>query len=210
MITTSSSTSSLTSTSRSDIGDSPVPTPPPRKTAEARRVKPAFKGPSTKLWEEGEPDGHLGENSEKPVKADEPIVHKPKRERGVGPIGRLITPPHLRVPLNVDEEIVAYLQCEYAFRPRTPELLPQMANKARQFLARYDCTDLSWRRRADLVIQCVGAAFDPTQAEFAVRQHLRDPVMTEERHKQNALLTEGKVTNGSGFWAKKLLPKSKP
>lgn len=166
-----------------------------------KRVKPQCKGQSTNLWRLRPLDGTLGESVEKPIKAAAEAEHKPARERGCR-----VCPPHLRVPLDIDEEVLAYLQCEYAFRPRVPELMPQMANKARQFLSKYDITELSWARRRDIVIKSVGAAMDITQAEFDVRQHLRDPTQCDERKKQGALAKEGKITNGSLLWPGKHLP----
>ena len=172
-----------------------------------RRVKPQCAGPSTTKWSRDAaraPDSHTGGDSvDLPVKVDQPTTHtaglsrwRVQPGRGVDHLRRLTTRAHNRLPLLVDEELTAYLQCEFAFRPRTPELLPQMAGKARQFLARYDCSDLTWKRRAEMVIRCVGAAMDVTQQEYEVRQHLRDPKQCDERDKQMQLLTTGLVSRG--------------
>lgn len=180
--------------------------PPAPVVGKPMRVKPACKGPSTDIWRLRPHEASLGETGEKPIKIITQDEHEPKRERGsFFRNGRLVRPAD-RLPLHVDEELTAYLQCEFAFRPRVPELMAQMANKARQFLGRFDTSELSWVRRRDIVIRAVGAAMDVTQAEFEVRQHLRDPTMADERSKQHKLLTSGKVTSGSFFFPGKSLP----
>lgn len=176
-----------------------------------KRAKPQCYGPSTVLWHEGargNPTAYTnGELGALPVKVDEPVRHKADLTRGVSRLRRYFTRPHNRLPLVVDDELTAYLQCEFAFRPRTPELLPQMAGKARQFLARYDCSELTWRRRAEMVVRCVGAAMDITQPEYEVRQHFRDPWQTDERAKQAKLLTTGLVSRGGLLTRSCNLPK---
>lgn len=176
-----------------------------------KRVKPQCYGPSSAFWHKGaqsNPTAHTcGELGTLPVKIDEPVRHKADLTRGVSRLRRYFTRPHNRLPLMVDDELTAYLQCEFAFRPRTPELLPQMAGKARQFLARYDCSELTWRRRAEMVVRCVGAAMDITQPEYEVRQHFRDPWQTDERAKQAQLLTTGLVSRGGLLTRSCKLPK---
>jgi len=108
----------------------------------------------------------------------------------------------------VDQELLAFLQVEFMFRPRTADLLPQMAAKAKQFLSRFDTTEITWVERRDLIGNAVGAAMDVTQTEYDVRQHLRDSEQTEERRKQAVLLKEGKVSSGSFFFPGTSLPKS--
>jgi len=176
-----------------------------------KRVKPQCYGPSSAFWHKGaqsNPMAHTcGELGTLPVKIDEPVRHRADLTRGVSRLRRYFTRPHNRLPLMVDDELTAYLQCEFAFRPRTPELLPQMAGKARQFLARYDCSELTWRRRAEMVVRCVGAAMDITQPEYEVRQHFRDPWQTDERAKQAQLLTTGLVSRGGLLTRSCKLPK---
>ena len=107
-----------------------------------KRVKPQCYGPSSAFWHKGaqsNPTAHTcGELGTLPVKIDEPVRHNADLTRGVSRLRRYFTRPHNRLPLMVDDELTAYLQCEFAFRPRTPELLPQMAGKARQFLAKFN------------------------------------------------------------------------
>jgi len=176
-----------------------------------KRTKPQCYGPSSAHWHEGarsNPTAHTcGELGALPVKIDEPVRHKADLTRGVSRLRRFFTRPHNRLPLMVDDELTAYLQCEFAFRPRTPELLPQMAGKARQFLARYDCSEVTWRRRAEMVVRCVGAAMDITQPEYEVRQHFRDPWQMDERAKQAQLLTTGLVSRGGLLTRACKLPK---
>jgi len=156
-----------------------------------------------------------GDLADLPIKVDAPGLHRPRLSRwrvqpgrGVDHLRRAVTKPHDRLPLVVDEELTAYLQCEFAFRPRVPELMPQMAGKARQFMARYDCSELTWSRRAEMIIRCVGAAMDVTQQEYEVRQHLRDPKQSDERDKQMQLLTTGLVSKGGLLTNSVRLPKA--
>jgi len=146
-----------------------------------------------------------GDEAGKPVKVVEfvatPRLQKPTWRQ------RLMKPANRR-PLQVDQELLAFLQVEFMFRPRTADLLPQMAAKAKQFLSRFDTTEITWVERRDLIGNAVGAAMDVTQTEYDVRQHLRDAEQSEERRKQAALLKEGKVSSGSFFFPGTALPKS--
>jgi hypothetical protein len=170
--------------------------------ARNKKVKPQHSGPSTDLWlEQGGEE--VGEARDKPEKVDDARPHEHALQEGLLTRAERAArnPRHalLRAagvvkpvkPLLADGELTAYLRLEFLFQPRTPDMLPRMANKGRQYLRRYDLSNLTLQRQCDMLTTSIAASLDVSPAEVEARKHLTDPAQAEERHKQAALLTTG-------------------
>lgn len=63
-----------------------------------------------------------------------------------------------KLNLVIDEDLLAYLQLEAAFLPRTPALARSLANSAKRFFTYYDCLTISWMERTEIILSTVAVA----------------------------------------------------
>lgn len=140
----------------------------------------------------------------KPKRADDPEAVKPTKTLTYAPIETMKCRTDSRMRVRrvqrtqahyADCDLVHLLRLEYAFKPRTGNMLSQMAAKARQHLAKYDCTDLTAKDQYNLVISAVSAAMEISPLEEQVRQSLRNPEGNMARHKQARLVRDGIIGN---------------
>lgn len=99
---------------------------------------------------------------------------------------------------NVDVELVYFLKVEALLKPRTAVLMAQLTGKAKRFLERYDCSDMSYERRYTLILEAVKCAMIISNDEDGVRQCLKNETQGELRDKNAAFVKEGKV--GHSGW----------
>lgn len=97
----------------------------------------------------------------------------------------------------IEDNLYWFLVMEFAFVPRTADLLRQMKAKTKQFYAQHDMTALSLRQQYQLMVSTITRVMDVPQAEQLLRQQLKNPVENEEREKHQRLVKEG--TAGRSF-----------
>jgi len=98
-----------------------------------------------------------------------------------------------RLVEDVDTELAYFLKVEALLKPRNDALLAQLVGKAKRFLERYDCTDMSHERRYELIINAVKVAMIIDNLEDSVRQTLKNPEQDELRDKNNKFVKHGLV-----------------
>jgi hypothetical protein len=103
--------------------------------------------------------------------------------------------PQRVAPHYANCDLVHLLRLEYAFKPRTSNMLSQMAAKSRIYLSRYDCSDLTAKEQYNLIISAVSAAMEISPLEEQVRQSLRNSEGNQARHKQARMIREGILGN---------------
>lgn len=101
-------------------------------------------------------------------------------------------------PVLVIEDLYWFLVGEFAFVPRTAEVLRQMKAKSKQFLAMHDITGLSLQFQYQMVMATITRCMDIPHEEQLCRQALKNDVANEERVKQQKLVTSG-IAGKSGF-----------
>jgi hypothetical protein len=75
----------------------------------------------------------------------------------------------LRKRMQTDRDLVSELKMEAAFLPRTPQLAMQLKQRARKWMAQFDCSLLTLDQQYKLVVRAVGAAMLISQEEEKVR-----------------------------------------
>lgn len=60
--------------------------------------------------------------------------------------------------LVIDEDLLAYLQLEAAFLPRSAALARSLINSARRFFTYYDCLTISWMEKTEIILSTVAVA----------------------------------------------------
>lgn len=63
-----------------------------------------------------------------------------------------------KTELAIDEDLLAYLQLEAAFLPRSAALARSLINSARRFFTYYDCLTISWMEKTEIIISTVAVA----------------------------------------------------
>lgn len=76
--------------------------------------------------------------------------------------------------ITTERSLVAHLQVEVAFMSREPKLLQMLLQRAKRYLAQYDCSQITPEAIRDLVIGSVAAAYIPSLAEQHARRFLTD------------------------------------
>jgi hypothetical protein len=148
---------------------------------------------------------------------DDPEVTKPVKTaraekietmKNRGDFGQRVRRPQRVAPHYADCDLVHLLRLEYAFKPRTASMLSQMAAKAKMYLTKYDCTELSAKEQYNLIISAVSAAMEISPLEEQVRQSLRNSEGNMARHKQARMIREG-ILGNKLFGAPDKLPSNK-
>jgi len=98
-----------------------------------------------------------------------------------------------RLVADVDSELAYFLKVEALLKPRNDALLAQLVGKAKRFLERYDCTDMTHERRYELIIGAVKIAMLIDNLEDSVRQTLKNPAQDELRAKNAKFVKQGIV-----------------
>lgn len=114
-------------------------------------------------------------------------------------------------PVLVLDDLYWFLCLEFAFVPRTSDLLRQMRAKAKQFLTMHDTSGLTLQVQYQLVLTTITKCMDVPHEEQMARQALKNPVANEERVKQQKMTATGEVgKSGWGvFGTTHKLPKQK-
>ncbi len=73
---------------------------------------------------------------------------------------------------RVDEKLTRYLRHQYALQPKTPDLSPEMANRARHFI-NVCAPDLSWSRARNMLYEAVAAIIESTQIDEELSAYLQ-------------------------------------
>jgi len=148
---------------------------------------------------------------------DDPEVVKPVKKMVVeaistmknrGDVLQTIRRPQRVAPHYADCDLVHLLRLEYAFKPRTSNMLSQMAAKCKIYLAKYDCTELSAKQIYNMIISAVSAAMEISPLEEQVRQSLRNTEGNMARHKQSMMIRDG-ILGNKLFGAPDKLPSNK-
>nr|QTJ63612.1 hypothetical protein [Hemipteran tombus-related virus] len=63
-----------------------------------------------------------------------------------------------KTELVIDEDLLAYLQLEAAFLPRSSALARSLINSARRFFTYYDALTISWMQKTEIIISTVAVA----------------------------------------------------
>lgn len=102
-----------------------------------------------------------------------------------------VFPCRKRKPLVSDSDLVAHLKLEALFTPRTPLLLAQLRLKAKRFLADFDLSALSTHETYVMVAQAIGMAYDVSEVEGRVIDHLKTKPVRERIAAYNQFLARG-------------------
>lgn len=98
-----------------------------------------------------------------------------------------------RFSLLTDEDLVAELQLDAAFQPRTPSLMIQLKNKARRFMARFDCSNYSKMEITNIILRAVAIAMCVPQEELKIEALLLSRHERLLRRSHNQFLNEGGI-----------------
>lgn len=142
----------------------------------------------------------------KPVKSGE--VEQIETMKNRGDFLQRKKRPQRVAPHYANCDLVHLLRLEYAFKPRTSNMLSQMAAKSRIYLSRYDCSELTVKEQYNLIISAVSAAMEISPLEEQVRQSLRNSEGNMARHKQARMIREG-ILGNKLFRAPDKLPSNK-
>lgn len=135
---------------------------------------------------------------------DDPEAVKPLKTASSVPIDTMrnkgdflqkVKRPQRVAPSYADCDLVHLLRVEYAFKVRSANMLPLMAAKCKQYLAKYDCTQLTAKDQYNLIISAVSAAMEISPLEEQVRQSLRNSEGNMARVKQARMLRDGVLGN---------------
>jgi len=147
------------------------------------RDLPAAKGPSYAVTLEYGPV----KQSEKPVLATIPEEIPVKRIVKQQEKRRLRLDPSVKV----DPGLLAYLQDEFAFKPRTAELWECMHTKLSKHLNTYDLQNFSHEQLYEMKINIVAAAMAIPPCEQRVRAQYKDKKALAEMKKHEQCFGEG-------------------
>lgn len=129
----------------------------------------------------------------KPIKVVDTVKIDTMKNRG--DFLQRVKRPQRVAPHYADCDLVHLLRLEYAFKPRTANMLSQMAAKSKIYLAKYDCTELTAKQLYNMIISAVSAAMEISPLEEQVRQSLRNSEGNVARHKQARMIREGILGN---------------
>nr|QTJ63715.1 hypothetical protein [Odonatan tombus-related virus] len=118
----------------------------------------------------------------------EPELVKSKRETSCFD---WVFPCRKKKQLVSDVDLVAHLKLEALFTPRTPLLLAQLRLKAKRFLADFDLSPLTAHEAYVLTAQAVGMAYDVSEVEQRVIDHLKSKPVRERISAYNQFLARG-------------------
>lgn len=96
-----------------------------------------------------------------------------------------------RCQISVDTELYGYLIYTFMFQARTPEVMSQMASKAKQFLAGFDLTDHSWEDLHKVSVQAITAAMNVPNEEVKLSDALANPAAAKERIRHADIVRKG-------------------
>jgi len=146
------------------------------------------------------------EQSNKPILKLGPVVE------AVGDIVPRNTKRALRANNKkwVDEELVHFLRMEFAFKPRSAELLQLMHTQLRKHLRTFDTSGYTQKQLYDLSIETVGAAMPISEMEQGVRAGMKDGPTLEEMRKNNDFVVKGVVGNVGAIFKRKFEMPGKP
>lgn len=163
----------------------PVPVGEPSVLKPGPRPAPQHHGPSTvktAAW------GGVLEDKSRPWKADdartvdvEARVARSDRRRAQRRIN------------DVDGELVYFLKVEALLKPRNPTLMQVLVGKAKRFLEKFDCSDMTHERRYQLIAAAVKSAMIIDSVEDGIRQCLKNEEQDELRAKSAAFVKGGNV-----------------
>lgn len=142
----------------------------------------------------------------KPIKSG--VAERIETMKNRGDFLQTVRRPQRVAPHYANCDLVHLLRLEYAFKPRTANMLSQMAAKSRIYLSRYDCTELTAKEQYNLIISAVSAAMEISPLEEQVRQSLRNSEGNMARHKQARMVREG-ILGNKFFGAPDKLPSNK-
>jgi hypothetical protein len=94
---------------------------------------------------------------------------------------------------NVDAELVYFLKVESLLKPRNAVLMTVLVGKAKRFLEKFDCSDMSYERRYQLIGAAVKTAMLIDNLEDGIRQCLKNEDQDELRAKNAAFVKSGVV-----------------
>jgi hypothetical protein len=94
---------------------------------------------------------------------------------------------------NVDAELVYFLKVEALLKPRNAVLMTVLVGKAKRFLEKFDCSDMSYERRYQLIGAAVKTAMLIDNLEDGIRQCLKNEDQDELRAKNAAFVKSGVV-----------------
>ncbi|APG76573.1 hypothetical protein 1 [Hubei tombus-like virus 15] len=104
-----------------------------------------------------------------------------------------------------DKELTHFLLMEFAFTPRTTEVLRLMHGRLQKHLRTFDTSAYTQEEMYKLSVRTVEAAIRVPQAEQAVRAGLKNDSALEEVRKNNKFLESGLVGNVRGLLGNKKL-----
>jgi len=107
-----------------------------------------------------------------------------------------------RAFVDVDENLYWFLVSEFAFVPRTPDILRQMKAKAKQFLNLHDLNGISLKDQYIMVIGTISRAMFIPEQEMKLRQELKSDAAIEEMEKHAKLVKKGLMGRAMAGWAK--------
>lgn len=107
-----------------------------------------------------------------------------------------------RAFVDVDENLYWFLVSEFAFVPRTPDILRQMKAKAKQFLNLHDLNGISLKEQYVMVIGSISRAMAVPEMEAKLRQELKNDDAIEEIEKQTEMIKNGVIGRALGGWGK--------
>lgn len=111
--------------------------------------------------------------------------------------------------LPTDLELHFYLATEFAWIPRTCDLLRQMTIKAKNYLYKYDLTEYSNEHIYKMIMKAVRSAMAIPPEEEALRATLKNGGVLEDMEKHSKLVTKGIAGRVGLFKTTKVLPAAK-
>lgn len=164
----------------------------------ASKRRPGYKSAPTELTAivEEQAKGAIDDAADKPVLIE--TTHNVARG---GKMGFSERRQARQKPLLVISDLYWFLLGEFAFVPRTADVLRQMRAKSKQFLAMHDLTGLTLQCQYQMVVNTITRCMDVPTEEQLCRQALKNEAANEERLKQQKMVTTGQVgRSGFGFF----------
>jgi len=98
----------------------------------------------------------------------------------------------------VDSELSAYLLGEAQFHERNPMLSLTLYNKGKQWLDRFNCSNITLDERNSMLAASVGLAMRVSPAERAALDQLKGRVTSKHRLRLSRWIHDGRI--GSRWW----------